>query len=229
MLRTTLRNLAAHKLRLLTTGFAVLLGVAFMSGTMILSATWLWFFVVRGDLDLIGSLGTANRGELVQPPIQIADAGLTDPGGSPFTYSGPEAKWTMVIPGANGRCDSICENNLYTTRQIHVALGKDFNRIRRVYINETGPADTQLTVQELSDNSPAPGSFATFLADEHRGLIPLLLESKGVEELFAKYRTDPGTWYLVDPAGWIMMSYNQAVSYKDVIADIKFLLKNSGD
>lgn len=39
MLRTTLRNLAANKLRLLTTGFAVLLGVAFMSGTMILSAT----------------------------------------------------------------------------------------------------------------------------------------------------------------------------------------------
>ncbi|HEU5084694.1 MAG TPA: FtsX-like permease family protein [Acidimicrobiales bacterium] len=39
MFRTTLRNLAAHKLRLLTTGFAVLLGVAFMSGTMILSAT----------------------------------------------------------------------------------------------------------------------------------------------------------------------------------------------
>lgn len=39
MLRTTLRNLAAHKLRLLTTGLAVLIGVAFMSGTMILSAT----------------------------------------------------------------------------------------------------------------------------------------------------------------------------------------------
>ena len=39
MLRTALRNLAAHKLRLLTTGLAVLIGVAFMSGTMILSAT----------------------------------------------------------------------------------------------------------------------------------------------------------------------------------------------
>ncbi len=39
MLRTTLRNLAAHKLRLLTTGLAVLIGVAFMSGTLILSAT----------------------------------------------------------------------------------------------------------------------------------------------------------------------------------------------
>ena len=39
MLRTSLRNLLAHKLRLLTTGLAVTIGVAFMSGTLILSAT----------------------------------------------------------------------------------------------------------------------------------------------------------------------------------------------
>jgi len=39
VLRTAIRNLLAHKLRLLTTGLAVVIGVAFMSGTMILSAT----------------------------------------------------------------------------------------------------------------------------------------------------------------------------------------------
>ena len=39
MLRTTLKNLAARKLRLLTTSFAVLLGVAFMAGTLVLTAT----------------------------------------------------------------------------------------------------------------------------------------------------------------------------------------------
>lgn len=39
MLRTALRNLGAHKLRLLTTGLAVVIGVAFMTGTMVLSAT----------------------------------------------------------------------------------------------------------------------------------------------------------------------------------------------
>ena len=207
----------------------VLLLIAGIPVTMILGATWLWYFVVRGDLDLIGTLGTANRGELVQPPRQIEDASLTEPSGARFKYSGPEPRWTMVIPGAEGRCDSICENSLYTTRQIHVALGKEFNRIRRVYVNETGPDSTQLTVQELSDNRPAPASFATFLADEHRGLIPLLLRPEAVDEFFAEYRTDPSTWYLVDPSGWIMMSYNQAITYKDVISDLKFLLINAGD
>jgi putative ABC transport system permease protein len=39
MFTTTLKNLAAHKLRLLTTSLAVLLGVAFMSGTLVLTDT----------------------------------------------------------------------------------------------------------------------------------------------------------------------------------------------
>ena len=39
MFRTTLKNLSARKLRLFTTSFAVLLGVAFMAGTLVLTDT----------------------------------------------------------------------------------------------------------------------------------------------------------------------------------------------
>ena len=39
MLRIALKGLLARKLRLLTTSFAVLLGVAFMSGTLVLTDT----------------------------------------------------------------------------------------------------------------------------------------------------------------------------------------------
>src|SRR4026207_439512 len=39
MLRLTLKGLWAHKLRFVLTGLAVILGVAFMSGTMILTDT----------------------------------------------------------------------------------------------------------------------------------------------------------------------------------------------
>jgi hypothetical protein len=46
--------------------------------------------------------------------------------------------------------------------------------------------------------------------------------------LFPEYGADSSIWYLVDPAGWIMMSYNDQIPYKDVIADLKFLLKNFG-
>src|SRR5688572_17003023 len=39
MLRTTLKNLGARKLRLFTTSVAVVLGVAFMAGTLVLTDT----------------------------------------------------------------------------------------------------------------------------------------------------------------------------------------------
>ncbi len=39
MFRTTLKGIAAHKVRLLTTTFAVMLGVAFMAGTLVLTDT----------------------------------------------------------------------------------------------------------------------------------------------------------------------------------------------
>ena len=51
----------------------VLLSIAGIPVTVILVATWLWYFVERGDLDLVGMLGTANRGTLVQPPRQLDD------------------------------------------------------------------------------------------------------------------------------------------------------------
>ena len=206
----------------------VLLLIAGVPLIMILSATWLWYFVVRGDLDLVGTLGTANRGALVQPPRQIDEAVLIEADGRPFVYAELEPRWTMLIPGPGGRCDASCEATLYETRQIHTAMGKEYNRLRRLYVSEAAPDDTLLTVQELSDKHPVPASFSAYLTNEHRGLQALVLGPGQIDELFAEYRAEPGTWYLVDPAGWIMMSYDETVSYKDVIADLKFLLKNSG-
>lgn len=206
----------------------VLLLIAGVPVTMILGATWLWYFVVRGDLDLVGTLGTANRGALVQPPRQIDDAVLLEADGLPFVYGDLEPRWSMLIPGSGGRCDASCEETLYETRQIHAAMGKEYNRLRRLYVSESAPEDTLLEVQQLSDKHPIPASFSRYLANEHRGLKPLVLGPGQIDQLFAEYRAEPGTWYLVDPAGWIMMSYNREVSYKDVIADLKFLLKNSG-
>ena len=39
MWRTALRNIVAHRMRLFTTGLAVMFGVAFMAGTLVLADT----------------------------------------------------------------------------------------------------------------------------------------------------------------------------------------------
>lgn len=207
---------------------AVLLLIGGIPVTMILVATWLWYFVVEGDLDLVGMLGTANRGTLVQPPRQLNDFNLSDQAGQDAQIGEMEPRWTMLVPGVTGECDAACEKSLYITRQIHIAMGKGFNRLRRFYVSEASLTDTRFTVTVLSDQRPPPDDFAQYLDTEHRGLKALVLATGGYQALFPEHTADPSTWYLMDPAGWIMMSYNSEVPYKDVISDLKFLLKNSG-
>jgi hypothetical protein len=207
----------------------VLLLIGGIPLTMILAATWLWYFVARGDLDLVSMVGTANRGTLVQPPRQLDDQTLRDESGVVTKFADLEPRWAMVIPAAGGPCDAACEHSLYMTRQIHVAMGKEFNRLRRLYVSPDSVKSTPLTVVQLSDGRPAPAAdeFAGYLATEHTDLQALTLSAASYSALFPEQAVDASTWYLVDPAGWVMMSYTNEISYKDVIADLKFLLKNS--
>jgi hypothetical protein len=205
----------------------VLLLIAGIPLTMILAASWLWYFVIRGDLDLVGMIGTANRGTLVQPPRQLGDAALWDRDNLVADWHDEEPRWVLLVPSSGPACDASCESRLYLTRQIHIAMGKEFGRIGRAYFSDAAVADTTLAVNALSDDNPLPAGFGAYLDRDHRGLRPLRVDSDGFAGLFPEYLEDSSTWYLVDPAGWIMMSYDGQVSYRDVISDLKFLLKNS--
>ena len=207
----------------------VLLMVAGIPLTMILAASWLWYFVVKGDLDLVGAIGTANNGQLVQPPRQLDDYEMRNDSGVMVKYSDLPRKWTMLVANPGPGCDARCENTLYVTRQIHISMGKEFNRIGRMYLSEQPLAETQLAVGELSDQHPAPASMSELLDTEHRGIKALTLVEGSYGGLFPEQQDDASTWYLVDPAGWVLMSYNSVVHYKDVISDLKFLLKNSSE
>jgi hypothetical protein len=210
-------------------GRLVLLSIIGLPLTMILAATWLWYFVVNGNLDLVEVLGTANNGTLVQPPRQLLDAAPREPGGRPLEWAGDRSRWILLVPLGGQDCGPACEHSLYLTRQIHIAMGKEFNRIGRYLVGSGGLPEAKLTVNQLSDQRPAPPDFATYLQAEHRRLTALQVEDAAHRELFSEYYAEPSTWYLVDPAGWVMMSYTDEVHYKDVIADLKFLLKNSGE
>jgi len=207
-------------------GRLVILLIAGIPVTMFLAATWLWYYVARGDLDLVGSLGTHNSGTLVEPPRQIDEARLLDESGKELSFAALEPRWTLLVPAAGGVCGESCEQSLYLTRQIHVAMGKDRLQLQRIFVGQAPAAATPLDLVALRDNRPPPVSLADFLQSDHTGMLPVTLAGQAFARLFAEYQQDPTTWYLVDPRGWIMMSYNAGVSYKGVISDLKFLLNN---
>ena len=77
MWRITLRSIAAHKRRLLATGLAVVLGVAFLAGTLVLYRT-----LINGFSDVIAE---ANKGTdaLVRSSVEVGagdfpERGLVD-------------------------------------------------------------------------------------------------------------------------------------------------------
>jgi hypothetical protein len=207
-------------------GRLTLLLIAGIPVTVILAATWMWYFVASGQLDLVGALGTANKGDLLQPPRQVNDARLLDRSGNAWApVSNRRATWTLVVPQRSPRCDAACEARLFETRQIHMALGKEMGRVDRALVSTQ--AELSLAVDALSDERPLPEDFDAYLERDQRGLTLLHGSEEAFARLFPELDAEPASWYLMDPAGWIMMRYDPSVGYKDVISDLKFLIKNS--
>ena len=227
-------------------GRAILLLIAGLPVTMILAATWLWYFVERGDIDIVGALGTANSGEILSNPVNIRSRSFTTSDGSETSLDALEPKWTFMVVNSGETCDATCSELLYLTRQIRIAIGRDFHRIQRVMMVDV-PADTIRIlasadtegVQERIEGGAVIEAIDSASTIAAAGETPLLeaIESQhpdvsvwqaGAEPVVPERHVADSAWYLVDPSGWVMMRYASEVNYKDVIGDLKFLLKNSG-
>ena len=159
---------------------------------------------------------TFNRGQLINPPQQIADLKLLQTTGEPFDYAQPEALWSLVVVG-DRYCLDACEKMLYLTRQANTALGKKMNKVRRFFISVDDQLSPELQKQ-FSDNYPK--------------LTPLLADQSVILEQWST-AMQPNQFYLVDRGGWIMMSYHAEdlgpatlnALGKDVLKDMNRLIK----
>jgi hypothetical protein len=165
----------------------------------LLFAAWLYF---QGDL--IQPSSRTNHGALLEPIISLADE-LPE---SPLHPHNPE-HWLLVYSYAD-TCDQSCRDALYTLRQSRLMLGKEMDRITRVFLHGNTPPDT------------------VFLANEHSGLITLsdsnldtLLTMKKPTEL------PEGGYYLIDPLGNLVMYFRPDINPRDMVDDIKHLLRLS--
>lgn len=157
----------------------------------------------------------ANHGQLISPPPSLAGLQLHDLQGRPLAGDGWQGRWLLVYPGLP-TCDAECENLLYQIRQVRTALGKDTERVQRIYLLAEVPRDP-VRLEAL------------------RGLHPdLLLAVLASPETVAQFpEADAATlWsgqqlYVVDPLGNLMMRYSATQEPKDILADLKRLLRLS--
>jgi hypothetical protein len=163
--------------------------------------------------------GTTSKGTLISPPLQINEVTLTNVDNQTVKFSNPAHQWTFMQIGESD-CDDICSKTLWQTRQTHIALGKYQGKIRRVYLN-VGASITP--------------SFSALLAQEHPDVTVINANQMQLNKLFADTVPainvySPGLLYVVDPRGFIMLYYTEMMAedklrYKDVIADMKHLLR----
>ena len=204
----------------------VLILIAGIPLSMMLGATALWWAVEQGHVDVLGSVGTSNHGTLIEPPRSVSEVVFQHEGVAETLWQDLPAKWRLLVVQRGENCGAICQQQLYQTRQIHLALGKDFNRVGRVILGDTAPKAVTLTPE--AGQSDAGASLSEWLAREHVGMTALTVSSEKLSTLAPEALASPAQWYVVDPAGWIMMRVSDDLYYKDVISDLRFLLKHSG-
>ena len=163
---------------------------------------------------------TGNHGELIQPARFIEDRLMQSVDGKAVKFGELYGKWTMVYFDS-AACPEECMKQLYFMRQIHIAQGKDQDRIQRVLI---------LTNATSIDALPAKlteyPEMRVWTGD--KSALAKLTHDFGIE-------TDAGTEqrniYLLDPQGNLMMRYvpgsDPAGMRKDLARLLKYSIENS--
>ncbi len=160
--------------------------------------------------------GTVNKGQLIDPPQQIDDLPLQTLDGEAWRVSEQAKRWRWIIPGY-ANCNEQCQKNLYLTRQVHIRLAEKSGRVERLYLL-------------LDDHIDA--ATLEFIHTEHPHVPIVKAPADAVKELLAQTNLPPdaiaaGHYFLMDQEGFVMMSYTPLDQGKDLLDDIKRMLKYS--
>ena len=175
----------------------VLIALVFF-GPLILAA-WMYFFGPG-----LPPEGRTNHGALLEPIVSVSER-LPDSALNAHN----DGYWLLVYENS-GPCDEACEFALYTLRQSRLMLGREMDRLKRVFLHGESAPDKVL------------------LAEQHAGLITLedsslsaLLQNKKPGELAA------GGYFLIDPLGNLVMYFRPDIDPSDMVEDIERLLEHS--
>jgi len=148
--------------------------------------------------------GRTNHGALLEPIVDVSDSLSDSPAADRYGDS-----WLLLYTNPMP-CDDRCQDALYTLRQSRLMLGKEMDRLTRVFLHGDTAPDT------------------VFIAEEHEGLITTkngslagLLENKRPANLPA------GGYFLIDPLGNLVMYFRPDINPAEMVDDIKHLLRLS--
>jgi cytochrome oxidase Cu insertion factor (SCO1/SenC/PrrC family) len=161
---------------------------------------------------------TVNHGKLILPARSIEDRAMLTMDGKPVKFADLRGKWTMVYFD-RAECLENCVSQLYFMRQTHASLGKNYDRVQRLFILTDEKSDANLKSK----------------LTEYEGMLVWKSTKPEIAKLQNEFGIDTqedstnSGIYLLDQQGNLMMRYNLGAEPAGVRKDLERLLKYSGD
>ena len=172
-------------------------------------ASYFMYFVVRPQ-------GRSNYGELIVPPRPLplaSELPLADLQGRPVDAASLQGQWLLVVV-ADADCDASCERALLVQRQLRETLGKERDRVDKLWLATGSRPVRPEVLQALSGGAPT-----TVLRVPRDALARWLATAPG-------HGVEPRL-LVVDPMGQWMMRMPPDPDPASVKRDIERLLRAS--
>lgn len=146
-------------------------------------ASYFTYYVIRPE-------GRRNYGELMDPQRPLPALTGVAPDGSRVELPTLKGQW-LLVSVAGGACDALCQQHLYFQRQLRESLGREKDRLDRVWL--------------VSDEAAIPAALNTALQGATvlrvTGLAQWLQPAAGHQLADHLYVVDPmGNWMMRFPA-----------------------------
>lgn len=156
-----------------------------------------------------------NNGEILNPIIHISSMELKDENNQIIPEDKLIKKWRLIA-FVSRDCDAQCESRLFDVHQIYASLGKYRDRVTRMFVHL----------------EPMSQSFAKLVAEKHEGVIHVMGDRNTIVKALDKnIRSGVGITnnetYIMDPIGNVMMRFTADQPNKDLLSDLRKLLKVS--
>lgn len=169
-------------------------------------ASYFTYFVVRPE-------GRSNHGELITPGRPLPALALRSPDGKVIEPAGLKGQWLLLVVGPSA-CAQDCERRLYVQRQLRETLGRERERLDKVWlITDQGALAPAL--RQALEATPA----MWLLRSEASAVAGWLAPAPG--------RSLEQQIYLVDPQGDWMMRFADDADPKSIKRDLDRLLRAS--
>jgi cytochrome oxidase Cu insertion factor (SCO1/SenC/PrrC family) len=163
-------------------------------------AAWLAYFVWQPQ-------SRTNYGELIDPrPLRNPELRLLD--GRPFRLAELRGKW-VLLQVDSGVCGEACRRKLVYMRQARPALGRDAERVERVW---------------LLDDSAVP---APAMLRDHEGLRAARASGASLFGELLLPENAAGYIFVIDPRGNLMLRFPGNPDPRRMLRDLARLLRAS--